>query len=125
MTENKGRRTKTTTEESPEISQLGTAPLLVGAGLLEHGLDHGDDLYVWANKTSQQDLSGKLRAGFRLVKLDEVKDDLESNGIPVSFYQQDEAGNVCYGVDLILMRGSKSRQDQLLKLAMQDQFYLV
>lgn len=111
-------------EEAPAIGQIGV-PSLIGAGLLEHGLDSGDDIYVWANKASHSDVSSKLRAGFKLVKMDEVKARLEENGIPIAFYSEDAAGNVCYGVDLILMRGSKKYNDQLIRLALQDQLYLV
>lgn len=126
MTDTRGRRVanKERTEDNVG-SLLGNAPLLVGAGLLEHGLDSGDDLYVWANRTSQTDISGKLRAGFKLVKFDDVKARLEENGIPAAFYNEDENGNVTYGVDLILMVGSRAEQERRLKLAYADQLDLV
>lgn len=128
MSNTRGRRTKPTSVEdtTPVVgSTLGAPPLLAGAGLLEHGLDSGDDLYVWVNKTNPSDISSKLRAGFVLVKMGDVRKPLEANGIPSSFYQEDEAGNVCYGVDLILMRGSKSYQIKKIREAIFDQAGLV
>lgn len=123
--ETRGRRNKqTTVEKSPAITQLG-APTLIGAGLLEHGLDTAEEIFVWANKTNPSDINGKLRAGFRLVKFDDVEARLRENGIPASFYTQDEAGNICYGVDLILMVGSRAYQQELIRRALFEQTSLV
>lgn len=69
------------------MSQL--ARPVSNAGLLEHGLNTGDDLYVWANRLNATDISDKLRGGFRLVKKDEVASLLDSQGVPAAMYQED------------------------------------
>ena len=127
MSETRGRRNKTPkpVETTPVTSSVVTAPILIGAGLLEHGLDTAEEIYVWANKTSPQDMNGKLRAGFRLVKFADVEDRLRANGIPASFYTEDEAGNICYGVDLILMVGSRQRQQEAFRRALLEQHSIV
>lgn len=104
---------------------LASAPKLIGAGLLDHGLDTAETIYVWANKLYPQDINGKLRAGFTLVKMTDVEKRLRENGIPTSFYTVDETDNICYGVDLILMAGSRALQQQLIQRALQDQNYIV
>lgn len=131
MSETRGRRNKAAPriEDTPPSVQAAPlsvgAPALVGAGLLEHGLDSAETVYAWANKHSPRAINGKLRAGFRLVKFDDVRDQLTANGIPTSFYTEDEAGNLCYGVDLILMQGSRAYQEKLIRHALFDQRSLV
>ena len=129
MSETRGRRNKpaaqSAAEVEPVLGSVGTSTALIGAGLLEHGLDTGDTVYVWANKLSPRDVNGKLRAGFRLVKFADVEDRLRDNGIPTTFYTEDGEGNLCYGVDLILMQGSRSFQEDLIRRALYDQRSLV
>lgn len=127
MSETRGRRNKVA--EQPEVEtttpSVDNSRALIGAGLLEHGLDTSENIYVWANKNSPRAVNGKLRAGFRLVKLADVKDRLVENGIPTSFYTEDVNGNLCYGVDLILMVGSRELQRKLIRHALYDQRSLV
>lgn len=127
QTGTRGRRIKPEFEDSTPINIGGVdiVPTIISADMLDHGLNSGDDLYAWGNRHSSHDLSGKLRTGFVFVKYDEVKKLLADKGRPIILYTQDENGNLVYGTELVLMRGSKAVQNELIRRALSQQDSLV
>ena len=86
----------------PEVRSAGPEPMA-----LDHGLDTAEHVYVWANKNSAVDINAKLTQGFRFVKFRDEKARLKDNGMAEYFYREDEGGNICFGSELVLMRGSR------------------
>lgn len=103
------------------VNGIDIMPTIVSSDMLDHGLNSGDDIYVWANRQSSLDLSGKMRTGFTFVKYDDVKKMLADQGRPIVLYAQDTEGNLTYGTELVLMKGSRRVQNELIRRALNEQ----